>query len=189
MKLRRSVPIVLCAALAACIAVLGVAAPPASGATPCWRRLIDDWYDGRIDKTYSAACYREAQKHIPTDASTYSSLPDDLDRALATLIGGGGPVDPDTPVPAGGNGRHAAAPTTATTGSSQEQALANGDDKRSPLDKLAPANADSIPIPLLVLAGLALLLLAAAAASYGARWVQGRRAAMPAGPAPRRPRS
>jgi hypothetical protein len=185
MTLRRSVPIVLCAAVAACVAVLGVAVPAANAAKPCWRQLIDDWYDGRIDRTYPASCYREAQRHIPTDASTYSSLPEDLDRALAVVLAGGGPVDPDTPVPAGSGGRRSVAPKA-----DDPQALAGGDDKTSPLDKLAPANADSIPIPLLVLAGLALLLLAAAATSYGARWVQGRRAPMAAGPNdPRRPRS
>ena len=32
----------------------GVAAPQADAATPCWKRLINDWYDGRIDRTYPA---------------------------------------------------------------------------------------------------------------------------------------
>ncbi|HVM11759.1 MAG TPA: hypothetical protein VM638_04715, partial [Actinomycetota bacterium] len=38
-----------------------------------------------------------------------------------------------------------------------------------------PSNADEIPLPLLVLAGLALALLAAAAAGFVARRVQARR--------------
>ena len=184
MNVRRSLPLFLCAAAVACVAVLGVTVPAANAAKPCWRQLIDDWYDGRIDKTYPASCYREAQKHVPTDAATYSSLPDDLDRALQGVIAGGGPVDPDTPVPAGGSGRRIAQ----SGGDGTSQTLPGSDDKTSLLDKLAPANADSIPIPLLVLAGLALLLLAAAAASFIARWVQARRAPLPAGPNGRRTR-
>jgi hypothetical protein len=43
--------------------------------------------------------------------------------------------------------------------------------------KLGPSTADSIPIPLLVLGGLAFALMAAAGVSYAARRVQARRAA------------
>ena len=177
----------LCAAAVACVAVLGVAVPAANATKPCWRQLIDDWYDGRIDKTYPVSCYREAQKHIPTDAAQYSSLPDDLDRALQSAIAGGGPTDPDTPITAGGAGRREVAPKDADTSTGTPQTLGDGDDKTL-LDRLAPANADSVPIPLLVLAGLALLLLAAAAASFVARWVQARRSPLPAGPNGRRTR-
>jgi hypothetical protein len=55
---------------------------------------------------------------------------------------------------------------------------------RELLARLGPKNADSIPIPLLVLAGLALLLLGAASASYLARWIQARRAQLAPAPAP-----
>ena len=51
--------------------------------------------------------------------------------------------------------------------------------------KLGPSTADSIPIPLLVLGGLAFSLMAAAGVSYLARRVQARRAAAdppPVGP-------
>src|SRR5437867_3340748 len=44
-------------------------------------------------------------------------------------------------------------------------------------DKLGPSTADTIPIPLLVLGGLALTLLLAAAVSFFARRMQARRAA------------
>ena len=43
--------------------------------------------------------------------------------------------------------------------------------------KLGPSTADTIPIPLLVLGGLALMLMLAAAVSFFARRVQARRAA------------
>ena len=51
-------------------------------AKPCWKKLIDDWYDGRIDGTYSYACYRAAIKNAPEDIRQYSDLPSQLNRRL-----------------------------------------------------------------------------------------------------------
>src|SRR5438045_1603174 len=62
------------------------AAGPAAAAKPCWKKLIDDWYDGRIDKVYPVACYRQAMKHAGEDVKVYSSLPEDLTRALHSAI-------------------------------------------------------------------------------------------------------
>jgi hypothetical protein len=68
--------------LAGLLATAGVA----SGKTPCWKLLVNDWYDGRIDKVYPIGCYREALKHLPTDIRQYSSAYDDINRALAARI-------------------------------------------------------------------------------------------------------
>jgi len=63
--------------------VFGTAGPAAAkGKPPCWKTLINDWYDGRIDKIYAPPCYREAVKHLPTDVQAYSSAKDDILRAL-----------------------------------------------------------------------------------------------------------
>jgi hypothetical protein len=69
-------------------ALLGllVTAGAASAKSPCWKLLVNDWYDGRIDKIYPIACYREALKHLPTDIREYSSAFDDINRALAARI-------------------------------------------------------------------------------------------------------
>jgi hypothetical protein len=51
--------------------------------------------------------------------------------------------------------------------------------------KVGPNSANSVPVPLLVLGGLALALMAAAAISYGARRYQAKKAASdppPSGP-------
>ena len=46
--------------------------------------MIADWSnDGRIEGTYSAACYHQAMQNAPTDLKVYSSLEDDLQSALA----------------------------------------------------------------------------------------------------------
>ena len=47
-----------------------------------------------------------------------------------------------------------------------------------------PEDAETVPLPLIVLAGLAVLLLAGAGASYLARRHQARREGLPDGPPP-----
>lgn len=148
--------------------VLGLTtAAPATAAKPCWRMLIDDWYDGKIDNTYPRACYRQALKHLPQDVTQYSSAKDDIERALLALIRGGNgtggskapeSVEPDR--------------TTASAGSSE-----NPDEGMAfkALHWLGPADAASIPTPLLILAGVAFLLLAAAGGSFLNRRLQARR--------------
>ena len=79
------------AALAAALiaaALVGSAVRPATAeaATPCWKVLLNDWYDGRIDQTYAVHCYKDALKHLPSDVSTYSSAHDDILRALQSAI-------------------------------------------------------------------------------------------------------
>lgn len=184
-------------ALATCVAALaaGAALAPAAAAksasTPCWKVLINDWYDGRIDHTYPVHCYKEALKHLPTDVRTYSDAYDVISRALAAATHGKKHVSQNTAVPpppgngGGGGGSGGAGGGTTpkgkgggsgvsttgvnTTGGSQSIfGQATG--------KLGSNSASSLPIPLLVLAGLALLLVAAGAAGLLARRVQAKRA-------------
>ena len=62
---------------------LGIA-PTTSAAAPCWKAVIADWSkDGSIDGRYSAVCYRQAMQNAPTDLKIYSTLENDLQRALA----------------------------------------------------------------------------------------------------------
>src|ERR1700710_58635 len=67
-------------------ALLVATVRPAVGATPCWKALLNDWYDGRIDNTYAIHCYTDALKHLPPDVQTYSSAHDDIERALQSAI-------------------------------------------------------------------------------------------------------
>ena len=111
----------------------------ASAAKPCWRTVINDWYDGSIDGHYAASCYRQALSNAPDDLKMYSDLPEDLNRGLQASIR------------AGGNSR-----------SLSGRKGPNGPVGKV-LDGLGPSRADALPIPLLVLAGFALLLVAAGA--------------------------
>lgn len=193
MPVRIRIPILL--ALTVLVAALGaLAAPSATAATPCWKELINDWYDGRIDKTYSVSCYRAAIKNLPEDVRSYSEAREDIERALLAAIrdseqSGRGPLGPSDPVPPEPEPTATTVETPTTQDDEESEAAplpGGGDpDEGGILEPFKPANADSVPIPLLVLAGLALLLLAAAGAGFVARRIQARRirvSTLPRGP-------
>src|SRR5438552_12734275 len=169
------------AVAALALAGLALGASSASAATPCWKKVLNDWFvDGRIDNTYPIACYTQAQQHLGEDAVNYSGAPDDIHRALLAAIrqdrggGGGGPSsnggDPST----SGSSSAGSSSGGSSSGSSSSSGRNKGPIQRA-IDWIGPSNAESIPLPLLILAGIALLLLAAAAASFVARRVQARR--------------
>jgi hypothetical protein len=169
------------------VALLAAAARPAAAATPCWKALLNDWYDGRIDQTYASHCYTVAIHHLPSDVQTYSSAREDILRALQsakararksgkkvgpnTLIGpgsGGG-----TTTNSGGGGSSGGGGTTtgqgpSSTDANRHKGLANV------ADKLNPGSASSLPLPLLVLGGLAILLVAAGGAGLIVKHLQSR---------------
>lgn len=167
-------PLILVVAIAAAAGSVGVGTAQAS---TCSEALIHDWYvDGRVDQTYAVHCYREALKNIPEDQIVYGSLRDDLTRALlAVTRDKGGSVGPDTLVPPDPNSKGGGGPNSGNHDESFFGKLAKA---------LGPDTADSIPVPLLVLGGLALLLIAAAAVSFLTRRMQARRTPdpPPAGP-------
>lgn len=159
----------------------GVAAPQADAATPCWKRLINDWYDGRIDRTYPASCYRQAIKNLPEDVDAYSTAREDLERALLSAARRkGSALDADDPIPPGpGNEAGPKAEDPSSENGDEEAAPplpgSDGGDDGGLLETFRPSSADEIPVPLLVLGGLAVLLLGAAAASFVARKIQARK--------------
>ncbi len=149
--------------------VLGTAAPAgAATQTQCWRAVINDWFDGRLDQTYPTQCYQQALHHLPKDVSLYSSAKDDIERALlASLQHNRG----ETPTYTGDS-------PNASGGSSE------GGSKsiiQNVIEWLGPSNAESVPLPLLILAGVAFLLLAAAGGSFINRRLQERRLPPPQG--------
>ena len=171
-------PLILVLTAAAAVATLGVSTAQASA---CSSALIRDWYvDGRIDNTYPVHCYREALKDIPEDQIVYGTLRDDLNRALALVIRDhNGHVEPTTPVPPAGGGGGGSGDGGSSSGSHDEGFF------HWVAKKIGPNSANSVPVPLLVLGGLALALIAAAAVSYGTRRYQAKKAASdppPSGP-------
>jgi len=139
----------------------------------CAEQIVDDWYDNqRVDKLYPIHCYREAIDGLPLDIKDYSDAQDAILRALAYR-------QANEADPGAGNG------------SIKPIAYRNTADKVISLDptkdaagnpSASTAGPSSVPIPLIVLAGLAGLLLIAGGAGYVARRVQARRGSDDADP-------
>jgi hypothetical protein len=150
---------------------------PSSG---CDLAVINDWADNnRVDKIYAIPCYTQAIQRLSSypDLEGYSSAADDIHDALLAALrqdrGGGGTGGPTTGGPNDSSG-----PGNGTTSQAHKSFITRLS------DRLGPGNAQSIPLPLLVLGGLALLLLLAAGATWIARRLQARR--MTPAPAPAR---
>jgi len=177
------------AAVAAAIGLLvtGVstaAAAPAATASPtsrCWLQVVNDWLDNnRVDGVYAVPCYTQAIQHLNAypDVKNYSSATDDIQRALLAAIRqdrGNGPGAGAGPSPGGGIN-----PTGGgTPGGGGKNGPGGGSHSGGFISAFSPGDAQSIPLPLLVLGGLALLLLLAAGATLVARRVQARRVSPP----------
>jgi hypothetical protein len=114
--------LLILAAVASLAAAFGCGPAVAKSKTPCWKTLINDWYDGRIDGTYPIHCYRDALNHLPTDIDAYSSARDDIRQALQKRItqshtGGGSGTSNGGGASAGGSsgGGGGAGPTSGGT--------------------------------------------------------------------------
>jgi hypothetical protein len=162
--------------------VLGAAPVASAKAKTCAEQIVADWYgDGRVDKIFPLKCYQEAIRSLPVDVLDYSNAKEDILRALAFAR-----KDQSDPGP-GGTGDPGSTDTTSTDpggtgpdggsgpGDTGGETSASGD-----VDTSGPA---SLPIPLLILGGLALLLLAAGGAGYLSRRAQARREGGPPNPA------
>jgi len=171
--------LVLLVALGAFLAV----ASPAEAAKACGRQVIDDWYDdGRVDGTYPLHCYDDAIEALPRDVRDYSSAKDDIQRALQARMRGQ-PAPPATTDPTPGEEGRGSDPTdtdrTDTTpgGTGSDGDPGGGPEAAPPVDG---ESASSVPIPLLILAGLALLLVAGGSLGYLIRRYQAGRTTPPA---------
>jgi hypothetical protein len=122
--------------------------------------VINEWvkYD-RVSATYPLHCYRDAIGHVPNDLKQYSSIEEDILAARQQaarlpnknrrLFGHGSP--------------------------NQAAASPNNGLYHQAVDSLSPNNADSMPLPLLILAGLSLILITAGGAGLVTRRVKARR--------------
>jgi hypothetical protein len=154
--LSRTLTRVAVVAAAAC-AALSVGVLPAAAKPPCWKVLINDWYDGHIDHVYSIACYHDAIKHMPTDLALYSNARNDIERALAQAVAN------QTKQPVTATIGHTT--TTIEPSTNPTAPPATTTTKKNPfstaIKKITPGGADAFPLPLLILGLLAILLVLA----------------------------
>jgi hypothetical protein len=149
------------------------AATPAQAAKPCWERVIDDWVDnGRIDGLYSASCITEARKHVPEDIRTYTDIMDKLDN-YRQVAGRSLPTSPASPT-----GPEPRANTNKPGTKEPEPEVAPGREDEGPIPYVlgkGTRDASSIPLPLMILAGLALALMALGGVGLAHRKLAARR--------------
>ena len=161
----------------ASVASFGVGTAAAKSKPPCWKTLINDWYDGRIDGTYPVHCYRDALKHLPTDVETYSSARDDIRQALQKRLTQGANGGGTTTTTTGGGTNGGSGPTGGGTNGGGGTTPNGGG--RTPVKSVFGAgkgdHADSFPVALIVLGGIAGLLMAAGAAGFITRRTRTRR--------------
>ena len=169
----KSLLVVTTAALAAAMALAIPGTASAAGtATPCWKALINDWFDGTIDHVYPQYCYQQALGHLPKDVQYYSDAKDAITKAMLAARRGNDPIDYD--------------PNDPTFGGSAGSGGGGGDSGSKSviyraLEWLGPSNAEAVPLPLLILAAVAFLLLAAAGGSVVSKRLQARRIPPPNG--------
>jgi hypothetical protein len=140
----------------------------------CAEQVVADWYDdGRINKIYPLECYRQAIKSLPPDVKDYGNAEEEIGRALAFAKqgkpdpGGTDPTPPTSGTTPGGATPGGTTPGDTTPGDTTPGDTTPGSESPTATQQTTDTSGpSSVPIPLLVLGGLAVLLLAAGSAGY-----------------------
>jgi len=157
------------------VVAVPVAIPATAGAAvPCRNKIYNDWYgDGKIASTYPISCYRDALRHMRAGDTIYSSLSDDIHSALQAAIERS---HGKAHVPAqvgrglsklGPNGVLVADHTKTHAPPRNDTSIAAGPVADS------SSGGSGVPLPLLVLGGVAILLAAAGGLGMIARHRRG----------------
>jgi cobalamin biosynthesis Mg chelatase CobN len=173
----------LLALLAGAIVLSALLPSSSKAAAPCRDRIYNDWYrHGKIASTYPLGCYRDALKHVPSDAAIYSSLKDDIRSALQAAIERSHGKKVPTEV-----GRGLVTPissevkSTSVVKTSKKKSTTTTPDAPSstvPVNQTQTIHAASaasssgssgLPLPIIVLGSLALLLAGVGAVGAGVR--------------------
>jgi hypothetical protein len=137
----------------------------AEAKTPCRNLVYNDWeHDGQIASTYPLACYRDALRHIPSTDKVYTSLEDDIRAALqaARARGQGKKVADQVGHPFAAS--NVVEPVLIDQNNSvSDHPQANRKSVHAAAPATVAASGGGVPLPLLVLGGLALVLLASGA--------------------------
>jgi len=168
MRKRPSAPISVLVALTAGLLLAVFLPGRAAAATPCWKKVLNDWSNGRAIGTYPLHCYRDAIRNLPEDLRDYSSAADDIEAALQAQIAKRHvrvpQINPSSSKNSSGKAKRGRKTPESVAGRTQ---LPPRSAYRRAIDNLGTSNADAVPLPLIVLAsfGAFLLVLAAALAA------------------------
>jgi cobalamin biosynthesis Mg chelatase CobN len=165
--------------------------PAMAKAKSCADQVIADWYDdGRVGKIYPLHCYTEAIAKLPPDVLDYSNAKEEIGRALAFAKQGKPDPGGSDPSPGSTATTETQATTTQPTTTTATTTAATTTTRTSetpptkptttvdapttaPVPPADTSGPSSVPVPLLVLGGLAVLLLAAGSAGYLRRRMNG----------------
>ncbi len=155
-------------ALLITVCVLLVA--PASALADCGTNVIDDYLkDGTISGNYSPACYKSALRQIPTDADIYTDVRASINAAMNAGGSGSGGTQNATNTP--GTTTTEPKPETTDAGTTTEAGTTTGEFLPvapgttdaglvgEALKDIGPKHADEVPMPVIILGGLAALLI------------------------------
>jgi hypothetical protein len=160
------------------LAALALSAPAMAKTKTCADQVVDDWYDNqRVDRLYPLHCYRDAIAGLPLDITDYSDAKEAILRALTYAEAG--EKDPGPNARPAKNSPIKPIAFRNTSGIWSTVNGAGGVDTVADPARPSTAGPSSVPIPLIVLAGLAGLLLLAGGAGYVARRMQSRRGGPP----------
>jgi hypothetical protein len=159
-------PRLLIAALAASVSLLAASPSVADASTPCWKQVISDWSaHGQINGHYSPHCLRQAIKNAPEDLRDYSPLIDDINAALLGALtlkngtnAGGGPG-----TNGGGSGTNGGGSNPGKLSPQEAQKQAEQAVPHAATPESIPSDSRTIPLPLLIMAGIVAAALLAAA--------------------------
>lgn len=137
-----------------------VAVPSVASAetVPCRDKVVNDWeHDGKVPSTFPVACYRDALAHMRGGDTIYTSMQQDIQSAMQAAIErshgkkvpkliGKGFTPTQLVTDHSGGGPKAASSQTSTNASEPVEST---------------SSSSGLPVPLIVLGGLALVLVAA----------------------------
>ena len=166
-------------ALVVALAAVAVVLPGnAHAGTPCRDRIYNQWYaTGKISTSFPISCYRDALKHIPTDAQVYSNLDTSIQAALQAALrrsSGSGSARVPSAVGTGfenPGGPHQTKGARETRG---HDPAATRSHMRVIAQPVESSSSSGLPLPIMVLGGVAAALAAAGAIGAGVRYVRRR---------------
>ena len=136
----------------------------ASATRPCWKQVQDDWTNNRLGSTtYAPNCYDQAIKHLGRDVFYYSNAVDEIHAAKQAALRE--QEKPRHTAGVGGSGNSGDS-GDGTSGSSNSGDGGSSNQTVGPIGDVLNAgstSSDGMPLPLLILGGLALALVAAGA--------------------------
>ena len=176
MRIRPAAITLALLAIVAGLAATAALPSSAQAADPCWMRVQNDWLaDGTIDGHYSVKCLQQAEKNVAEDLRDYSNITDAIDAAISAALRGPGNDDGSS-----SSGGTSSGSDTSPAGKNRAvQGVPAQSYYRRAIDNLGTTKANSLPIPLLVLASLGALLLVSAGGLAASKRLKARRPTPP----------